>query len=65
LVDENPSDPANPFLNHGFIATPETEPKSNSLPLVSQANDFSNSPRWSQDLEELGKGFGKWARQLH
>src|SRR5262249_43370847 len=38
----NPGDPVNPFLNHGFIATPDTEQKSKSKSLVSKSNDGSN-----------------------
>src|SRR5262249_53967347 len=57
----NQGDVFNPFLNHGFIATPESEQKSKSRLLVSKPNDISNLPRWPQDVEELGKGFAKWA----
>lgn len=64
-VTSNPGDPVNPFLNHGFIATPETEPKSKSKLLVSKRNNFSNFAQWMKDGDKLGKGFAKWARRLH
>src|SRR5262245_3506544 len=63
-LTSNPGDPVNPFLNHGFIATPESEPKSKSKLLVSKPNDFSNLPWRPQDIDEVSKGFGKWARRL-
>jgi uncharacterized membrane protein len=64
-LTSNPGDPVNPFLNHGFIATPESEPKSKSRVLVvSKPNDFSNFPRWLHDVAEPSKGLGKWARRL-
>lgn len=40
-LESNPDDVFNPFFNHGFIATPKTEPKSKSQLLVSKPNDFS------------------------
>src|SRR5262249_61850180 len=61
----DPSDIGNPFLNHGFIATPETQPKSKSPLLVSKPNSFSNPLRWPRDIDQLNDGFAKWARQLH
>jgi len=61
----DPSDIDNPVLNHGFIATPETEPKSKSPLLVTKPNDFSHSPRWPQDVDQFKEGSAKWARQLH
>ena len=64
-LESNPGDAVNPFLNHGFIATPESEPKSKAQLLVSNPNDFPNSPRWPQYIAELSKGFAKWARQPH
>jgi len=63
-LESNPGDLVNPFLSHGFIATPESESKSKSRLLVSKPNDFSNFQRWPQDIEELSKRFAKWARQL-
>jgi hypothetical protein len=63
-VVSNPGDPVNPFLSHGFIATPESEPKSKSRVLVSKPNDFSNFSRWLHDVDEPSKGLGKWARRL-
>ena len=64
-LESNPDDAINPFLSHGFIATPESEPKSKSQVLVSKSNDFSNFKRWPQNVEELSSSLAKWSRQLH
>jgi probable HAF family extracellular repeat protein len=39
-LERNPDDVFNSFFNHGFIATPKSEPKSKSQLLVSKPNDF-------------------------
>jgi probable HAF family extracellular repeat protein len=63
-LTSNPGDPFNAFLNHGFIGTPETEPKNKSKFLVSKSNDSSKSLRLPQDVDTLSKSFAKWARRL-
>ena len=63
-LESNPSDPVNPFPSHGFIATPETDPKSKSRLLVSKPNVFSKFQRRPQNVEELSKRFANWKRQL-
>jgi probable HAF family extracellular repeat protein len=63
-VVNNPGDIFNPFLSHGFIATPESERKSKPGLLVSKPNDFSNFARLPLD-DELSKGFAKWRRRVH
>jgi probable HAF family extracellular repeat protein len=68
-LTNNPGDLVNPFVNHGFIATPESDhksrsKKSRSKPLASKANDSSSFHRWWQEVEGLSKHSAKWARQL-
>jgi uncharacterized membrane protein len=63
-VESNPGDPVNPFLSHGFIATPESEPKNKSKLLVSDPNDSSNLQQWTQRIKESGHPLAKWRRLL-
>jgi probable HAF family extracellular repeat protein len=42
-AESNPDDIVNPFFNHGFIATPKSEPKSTSQLFVSQPNNVSRA----------------------
>ena len=59
----NPDDLVNPFSSHGFIATPQDEPKNKSQLLVSKPNDSANFKRWTKkDVEERGHQLGKWRR---
>jgi probable HAF family extracellular repeat protein len=63
-VKSNPIDPLNPFLSHGFIATPERSPKSESKLVVSNVNNLSNAIKWPQNIKELGHPLAKWRRLL-
>jgi probable HAF family extracellular repeat protein len=63
-LEINPGDPFNPFLSHGFIASPETDQKSKSKLLVSKPNGLSKVRRGPQNVEELSKRFANWKRQL-
>lgn len=44
-LESNPDNIFNPFFNHGFIATPKTEPKSKSQLLISKQDDLSRAKR--------------------
>jgi probable HAF family extracellular repeat protein len=63
-LTSNPGDPINPFLSHGFIATPESDPKSKSQLLASNPNDSSNL-QWPQRLKDLSHPLAKWRRLLY
>jgi hypothetical protein len=63
-LKNNPGDPVNPFSNHGFIATPQSEPESKSPLVVSKSPDSSNFKWWTQNVEELGHQLGKGRRLL-
>jgi probable HAF family extracellular repeat protein len=43
----------NPFFNHGFIATPKSEPKSKSKLLVSEPNDFPRAKAGATTVVKL------------
>jgi uncharacterized membrane protein len=52
-LESNPDDIFNPFFNHGFIATPKSEPKSNPQLFVSKPNHSPNFKQWSEDIGDL------------
>jgi probable HAF family extracellular repeat protein len=60
----NPGDPVNPFLNHGFIATPEKIIKGKPQLLVSTRNNLSNLKRRIQSIEELSNRLSKSAERM-
>jgi len=62
-VTANPGDPVNPFLSHGFVATPELEQEGKWTRLVSKLNGGAHFRL--RDLNKLGKDFPKWARGFH
>jgi hypothetical protein len=63
-LTSNPGDLVNPFLNHGFIATPEKSVKGKSQLLASRTNNQSNFKRRIQSIEELSNRLSKSAERI-
>jgi probable HAF family extracellular repeat protein len=52
-LTSNPDDIFNSFFDHGFIATPKSEPKSQSQLFVSKPHHSPNFKQRSEDVEDL------------
>jgi uncharacterized membrane protein len=53
FLQSNPDDIFNPFFNHGFIATPKSEPQSQSQLFVAKPQHAPNVKQWSAEVEDL------------